>query len=137
MWQDYLAIFRALHPECDALPLSRAQYRRLLPFATAIQTLAFFFFLLVEASGGAGGTSLVAGTRTVRERSLRRTEHQPSREETFLNYGRRTITVRRPERVRSKDLTCSKPNVQPDLPKPSAENCVHRLDVADSYGRPA
>ncbi|KAJ1493189.1 hypothetical protein T484DRAFT_1879565, partial [Baffinella frigidus] len=64
VWQDYLAIFRALHPECDALPLSRAQYRRLLPFATAIQTLAFFFFLLVEASGGAGGTSLVAGTRT-------------------------------------------------------------------------
>ena len=65
VWQDYLALFRALHPECDALPLSRAQYRRLLPFATALQTLVFFFFLLIEASGGAGGTSVVAGTRTV------------------------------------------------------------------------
>ena len=25
VWQDYLALFRALHPECDALPLSRVQ----------------------------------------------------------------------------------------------------------------
>jgi len=65
VWSDYVSLVKTLHPNYDSLPLTRAQHRRILPFATAIQCAWVFIFLLVEASGGAGGSSVAAGTRTV------------------------------------------------------------------------
>jgi hypothetical protein len=82
VWSDYVSLVKTLHPNYDSLPLTRAQHRRILPFATAIQCAWAFIFLLVEASGGAGGSSVAAGTRTV----LRHTA-PPSTEDLCVNYA--------------------------------------------------
>ena len=59
---DYMAVMNPFH--CGD-PLSRAQCCRLLPLSTFMQMLCAFIFFVVEVSGGAGGTIMVASTRTV------------------------------------------------------------------------
>jgi len=62
---DYVTIYKMMSPSFDGPPLSREQLCRLLPLATGMQFFWVLLFMIVELSGGAGGTSGVAGTRTV------------------------------------------------------------------------
>lgn len=62
---DYVTVFKMMSPSYDGPSLSKEQYCRLLPLATGLQFFWVLLFMIVELSGGAGGTSGVAGTRTV------------------------------------------------------------------------
>jgi len=62
---DYVTVFKMMGPSYAGPSLSKTQHCRLLPLATGIQMFWVFIFFVVELSAGAGGTSGVAGTRTV------------------------------------------------------------------------
>ena len=62
---DYLTMFKTMSPSYRGRPLKNHQYCKLLPLATSVQILWAFIFMVVELSGSAGGTSGVAGTRSV------------------------------------------------------------------------
>jgi len=62
---DYLALFETMSPSYSGAALTRAQCCRVLPLASCIQMLWVIVFFIVELTGGAGGTSGVAGTRAV------------------------------------------------------------------------
>jgi len=66
---DYFTLFKTMSPsygEGDSHgPLTPSQHLALLPLATGAHLGALFLFMLVEVSGGAGGTSTVASTRSV------------------------------------------------------------------------
>lgn len=62
---DYVTIFKTMSPLYVGEGLSKQQYCRLLPLATCLQLFWVIIFMIVELSGGAGGTSGVAGTRAV------------------------------------------------------------------------
>ena len=54
-------------PACR--PLTKKELCALLPLSTGIVVFWFWVFLVVELAGGAGGSSGVAGTRTVKVNS--------------------------------------------------------------------
>lgn len=62
---DYVMVFRMISPSFSGEPLSKMQCGRLLPVTTGVQFFWVVIFFIIELSGGAGGTSGVAGARTV------------------------------------------------------------------------
>jgi hypothetical protein len=62
---DYVMVFRMMSPSFSGSALSQLQCGRLLPVTTGVQFFWLVIFFIVELSGGAGGTSGVAGARTV------------------------------------------------------------------------
>ena len=62
---DYVMVFRMMSPSFSGEALSQLQCGRLLPVTTGVQFFWLVIFFVVELSGGAGGTSGVAGARTV------------------------------------------------------------------------
>ena len=63
--QDYATVFKMMSPAYSGEALSPLQCAGLLPLATGVQFFWVVIFMIVELSAGAGGTSGVAGTRTV------------------------------------------------------------------------
>jgi len=62
---DYLTLFALMAPNVTSMPLTKRELCALLPLSTGVLVFWFWVFLVVELAGGAGGTSGVAGTRTV------------------------------------------------------------------------
>jgi uncharacterized membrane protein YtjA (UPF0391 family) len=63
--RDYATVFKMMSPSYSGEGLTPLQCARLLPLATGVQFFWVVLFMIVELSAGAGGTSGVAGTRTV------------------------------------------------------------------------
>ena len=63
--RDYCTLLKTMSPSYCGDALSEAQCLGLLPIATGMHLCSVTMFMIVEVSGGAGGTSGVAGTRAV------------------------------------------------------------------------
>ena len=65
-FSDYALLFRRMSPgRTAAMALTRGQYVRVLPVASGVHLCFVTIFMIVEASGGSGGTSGVASSRAV------------------------------------------------------------------------
>ena len=64
-FSDFALLFRRMIPGHEGRALTRGQYVRVLPVASGVHACFVTIFMIVEASGGSGGTSGVASARAV------------------------------------------------------------------------
>jgi len=62
-FQDYIALYALNKPSTARTTLTREKLCRVIPLAFSVYVIWVFIFLIIEVSGGAGGTSSPAETR--------------------------------------------------------------------------